>query len=67
MSKKGKLVIVGGEQAILVSHLSSFSYIDADEAVGTSFQALFVVDDAAKKNGMPMSSLKDAQHVLESG
>ena len=25
------------------------------------------MNNAAKKNGMPMSSLKDAQHVLESG
>ena len=33
--KNGKLVIVGGEQAMLVSHLSSFSYIDADKAEGT--------------------------------
>jgi hypothetical protein len=65
--KNGKLVIVGGEQAMLVSHLSSFSYIDADEAVGTPFQALSVVNNAAKKNGMPMSSLKDAQRVLENG
>lgn len=35
--KNRKLVIMGGEQAMLVSYLSSFSYIDADEADETSF------------------------------
>lgn len=35
--KNEKLVIVGGEQAMLISHLSSFSNINADEDVGTSF------------------------------
>ena len=44
---------------MLVSHLSSFSYIDADEAEGTSFQALSV-DNIVKKNKESMSSLKDA-------
>lgn len=39
--KNGKLVIMGGEQVMLVNHLSSFSYIDVDEAEGTSFQAFF--------------------------
>ncbi|XP_050888699.1 uncharacterized protein LOC127093840 [Lathyrus oleraceus] len=64
--KNGKLVIVGGEQAMLVSHLSSFSYIDADETE-KSFESLFVDNIAAKKNGESMSSLKDAQHVLKNG
>ena len=31
--KNGKLVTMGGEEAMLVSHLSSFSYIDVDEVV----------------------------------
>lgn len=36
--KDDKLVIIYGEQTLLVSHLSSFWYIDADEeAVGTQF------------------------------
>jgi hypothetical protein len=35
--KNGKLVIVGGEKAVLVSHLSSFSYVEAEDEVGTPF------------------------------
>ena len=31
----GKLVTISGEQALLVSHLSSFSYISVDEVEGT--------------------------------
>ncbi|XP_050890962.1 uncharacterized protein LOC127096434 [Lathyrus oleraceus] len=58
--KNEKLVIVGGEHAMLVSHLSSFSYIGADEAMVTPFQALSTVDNAVKKNGESMTSLKDA-------
>ncbi|XP_050889611.1 uncharacterized protein LOC127094889 [Lathyrus oleraceus] len=61
----GKLVIMGGEQAMLVSHLSLFSYIDVDEVEGTSFQALPIDNIAAKKNEESMSSLKDTQHVLK--
>lgn len=33
--KNGKLVIVCGEHALVVSHLSSFSYLEPEEAVGT--------------------------------
>ena len=33
--RNGKLVTIGGEQAMVVSHLSYFSYIDVDEAIGT--------------------------------
>ncbi|XP_050909901.1 uncharacterized protein LOC127123744 [Lathyrus oleraceus] len=60
-----KVSDMGGKQAMLVSHLSSFSYIDADEAEGTLFQALSVDNIIDKKNGESMSSLKDAQHVLK--
>ncbi|XP_058749649.1 uncharacterized protein LOC131622626 [Vicia villosa] len=36
--KNGKLVVVDGEQALLISHLSSFRTIEADETViGTAF------------------------------
>ena len=31
--KNGKLVIVGDEKAMLVSYLSSFSYVDADKVM----------------------------------
>jgi len=40
--ENGKLVTVGGEQAMLVSHLSSFSFIGADVENGTFFQGLSI-------------------------
>ncbi|XP_050896495.1 uncharacterized protein LOC127103267 [Lathyrus oleraceus] len=55
----------GGEKAILVSHLSSFSYVEAEEVVGTPLQAFSIAEE--KKLGEPMSSLKDAQKVIEAG
>ncbi|KAI5437067.1 hypothetical protein KIW84_023257 [Lathyrus oleraceus] len=63
--KNGKLVIVGGEKALLVSHLSSFSYVEAEDEVGTPSQALFIT--AEKRVGAPMSSLKDAQKIVKEG
>lgn len=41
--KKGKLVTICGEQALIASHLSSFSYLEPEEAVGTQFQALSLI------------------------
>ena len=42
-------MILNGEQALLVSHLSSFSVVEADEAdVGTQFQALSI--DSIRNN-----------------
>ena len=35
--KNKKLVVIGGEKALLVSHLSFFYYIDAEDKVGTPF------------------------------
>ncbi|KAI5409974.1 hypothetical protein KIW84_055441 [Lathyrus oleraceus] len=63
--KKGKLVIMGGEKALLVSHLSSFSYVEAEDKVGTPFQALSIPSE--KRVGAPMSSLKDAHKIVEEG
>ena len=63
--KNGKLVVVGGEKALLVSYLSSFTYVEAEEEAGTSFQALSIAEE--KKTGVPMSSLKDAQKAIEAG
>ncbi|KAI5398392.1 hypothetical protein KIW84_063976 [Lathyrus oleraceus] len=63
--KNGKLVIVGGEKALLVSHLSSFSYVEAEDEVGTPFQALFIA--AEMRVGALMSSLKDAKKIVEEG
>ncbi|KAI5396078.1 hypothetical protein KIW84_062320 [Lathyrus oleraceus] len=63
--KNGKLVIIGGEKALLVSHLSSFSYVEAEDEVGTPFQALSIAEE--KRVGTPMSSFKDTQKIVEDG
>ena len=63
--KNGKLVIVGREKALLVSHLSSFRYVEVEEEVGTPFQALSIAE--VKKTGAPMSSFKDAQKIIKDG
>ncbi|KAI5422149.1 hypothetical protein KIW84_045565 [Lathyrus oleraceus] len=63
--KNDKLVIVGGEKALLVSHLSSFTYVEDEEELGTPFQDLSIVE--VKKIGAPMSSFKDAQKAIEAG
>ncbi|GAU52030.1 hypothetical protein TSUD_418580, partial [Trifolium subterraneum] len=65
--KNEKLVIVGGEQALLVSHLSSFSFISASDVDGTQFQGLSLDDKNAKKNVTSISSFKDAQEVVQNG
>ena len=57
---EGKVVIINGEQALLISHLSSFSIAEANEAaVGTLFQALSIGNIRGNENSMV--SLKDAQ------
>lgn len=61
--KNGKLVVVGGEKALLVTHLSSFTYVEAEEEIGTPLQALSV-DDQIQKAGASISSPKDAQEVV---
>lgn len=65
--KNGKLVVVEGEEAMLISSLSSFSYIDAKEDMGTQFQALSLESKGKKKQGASISSLKDAQELVRSG
>ncbi|KAI5388793.1 hypothetical protein KIW84_074451 [Lathyrus oleraceus] len=47
----------------MVSHLSSFSYVEAQDEVGTPFQALSIA--AEKRVGAHMSSLKDARNIVE--
>lgn len=42
--RKGKLVTVCGEEALVVSHLSSFSFVDSKDEVGTQFQTLSITD-----------------------
>ncbi|KAI5396377.1 hypothetical protein KIW84_062543 [Lathyrus oleraceus] len=63
--KNGKLVIISGEKALLVSHLSSFSYVEAKDEVGTPFQTLYIAKE--KRVGALMSSSKDALKIVEDG
>lgn len=64
--KNGKLVVVGGEKALLVSHLSSFTYVEAEEEVGTPFQDLSIANEI-QKTGASMSSLKYAREIVQAG
>ena len=58
--REGKVVIINGEQALLLSHLSFFSVMEADEAVvGTQFQALSI--DNIIENENYIALFKDAQ------
>jgi hypothetical protein len=59
--------ITSGEEALLVSHLSAFSYISADDTDDTSFQGLSVEGEGSKKVETSMASLKDALRVLQEG
>ncbi|XP_050888564.1 uncharacterized protein LOC127093674 [Lathyrus oleraceus] len=64
--KNGQIVTVNGEQAMLISHLSSFSVIEVDEtAVETPFQTL-TIDDHKKSEGS-IASFKDAQQIVKTG
>ena len=64
--RERKIVIINGEQALLISHLSSFSMVEADEAaVGTQFQALSI--DNIRRNENYVVSLKEAQQVVRNG
>jgi len=65
--KNGKLVTVNGEEALLVSHLPTFSFIGADSVEGTSFQGLAMEVENTKKSEASISSLKDAQRVIQAG
>ena len=57
--REGKVVIMNGEKALLISHLSFFRIVEADEAaVGTQFQALSI--DNIRKNENSIASVKDA-------
>lgn len=62
----GKLITVSGESALLVSHLSAFSYISGGDVDEASVQG-FSVEENAKKGGTCMASLKDAQRLVQKG
>ncbi|GAU39327.1 hypothetical protein TSUD_60780 [Trifolium subterraneum] len=63
--REGKLVVVNREEALLVSHLSAFSYIGADVEDGTAFQGLSIEERSSEKAKAPMKSVKDAQKVMQ--
>ena len=62
--RNGRLVIVSGEEALLVSHLSAFSFIGADETKGTSFQGLTVENKEPEKNEVSFATWKSAHKVV---
>ncbi|KAI5401652.1 hypothetical protein KIW84_066214 [Lathyrus oleraceus] len=64
--KNKKLVVVGGEKALLINHLSSFSYIDAEDEVGTLFQALSIAEPVEKRTPS-FTSYRDAKLAIECG
>ncbi|KAI5404802.1 hypothetical protein KIW84_051822 [Lathyrus oleraceus] len=55
-----------GEKALLVSHLSSFSYIDAEDEVGTPFQALSIAEPVEKRTPS-FASYRDVKLAIECG
>ncbi|XP_050915072.1 uncharacterized protein LOC127130033 [Lathyrus oleraceus] len=69
-----KMIVIGGEEDILVSHLTSFRYIEVDgEITETPFQSLEVVNMMAvqktletPKSGPSMASWQGAKAVIES-
>ena len=62
----GKLITVNGESALLVSHLSAFSYISGSSTKGSSFQDLSA-EGEVREFETCMASLKDAQKIVRSG
>lgn len=69
------MIVVGGEEDILVSHLSSLCYIDVDgETIETPFQALEVVSvvgahpvEEQQKSELSMASWKGAKVIVGVG
>lgn len=69
-----KIVIVCGEEEYMVSHLTSFQYIEVDgEVHETPFQAFEAVQMIktphfeGNRHVISMSSMKDAKTVVENG
>lgn len=72
----GKLVIIHGEEDLMISNLSSFRYIEADEdALETSFQALEIanavlveVEETVEGQSNPyFASLKSTRSTIDRG
>ena len=64
--KNKKLVVIGGEKALLARHLSSFSYIDIEDEVGTPFQDLSIAEPS-RKGLSSFVSYNDAKLAIEHG
>jgi len=62
----GKLVRVSGELVLLVSHLSTFLYISGSDVDEASVQG-FSAEGSARKGETCMTSLKDAQKLVQEG
>jgi hypothetical protein len=68
-----KMIVVSGQEDMMVSHLSSFRYIEADEeAIEVPFQALEIASVTTlkikrKKGGLAMTSWKAMKEALEEG
>src|ERR1051325_1807266 len=63
----GKLVTIIGEQDLLVSHLSTFSFITADDVEGTQFQGLSLEGESTRKNRSSISSYKEVAQIVKDG
>jgi hypothetical protein len=71
-----KIIVVSGQEDMMVSHLSSFRYIEADEeAIEIPFQALEIASvttlktkrKSSKNGGLAMTSWKAMKEALEEG
>ena len=63
----GKLVTIIGEQALLISHLSSFSFITANDVEGTHLPEHPLEDESTSKNRSSISSYKEAARIVKEG
>lgn len=69
------MIVIGGEEDILVSHLTSFRYIEVEgEITETSFQSLEVVNvltvqqiSESPKSKLSMAFWKGAKATIENG
>ncbi|XP_050897129.1 uncharacterized protein LOC127103944 [Lathyrus oleraceus] len=59
--RNGKLVTVCREEALVVSHISLFSFVDAEDEVGTQFHTLSIADKDVQDNGASIHSFNDAR------
>ncbi|XP_050897131.1 uncharacterized protein LOC127103946 [Lathyrus oleraceus] len=59
--RNGKLVTVCGEEALVVSHISLFYFVDAEDEVGTQFHTLSIADKDVQDNGASIHSFNDAR------